>query len=124
MVECHVANVKVAGSNPVYRTTQTTMNLRKTSLLDSLMKGSDVPQPDWYYFLEMERVKPKRYTRKWFYLDNICQKDHAHIPETFSLLDETIIKRVRRTRNPKLPKLLYSRTATGLTVEQDDAEIA
>jgi hypothetical protein len=99
------------------------MNFRKTSILDRLMRGSEVPQPDWYYFLEMERITPKRYERKWVYLDNVCQTDFSHIPETFTVGDETIIMRVRKTRNPKMPKLLYDiigRTmAMGLLVELD-----
>ena len=102
------------------------MNFRRNSILDGLMKGSAVPQPDWYYFLEIERVRTNSYKRIWFHLDNICQKDHSHIPETINLVNEITIKRVKKTRNPNLPRLLYQKldtTSLGLIVE-DDAEIA
>ena len=72
------------------------MNFRRNSILDGLMKGSEVPQPGWYYFLEMERIKTNSYQRTWFHLDNICQKDHSHIPETIHRINETIIKRVKK----------------------------
>ena len=100
----------------------------KNSCLNNIMLGSEVPQPDWYYFLEMERVETNSYRRTWFHLDNICQKDHSHIPETIELSDELIIKRIKKTRNPKLPQLLYQKINTkdfGLVVEvEDNAEIA
>ncbi len=101
------------------------MNLRKLSVFEkcNLMYGSEVPQPEWYYFMEMEQIEPRSYKRIWFYLDNICQKDHSHIPETIKLVDEIIIKRVKKTRNPKLPRLLYQKIGTksvGLVVENED----
>lgn len=98
------------------------MNFRQNSILDSLMKGSEVPQPDWYYFLEIEWITPERYTRKWFYLDNMCQRNHDHIPKTTNMRDGIIVKRVKKTRNPNLPRLLYQKIETahyGLVVEFD-----
>jgi hypothetical protein len=92
------------------------MNPRKTSILDTLVKGSEVPQTPLTYFLEVERVnKSGRATRRWFPLNNRSQKDPSHIPETIELSDQVIIKRLKRTRNTKLLRKIQ--TQFGFLVE-------
>lgn len=106
------------------------MNLRTTSKLEvkeerlaaalrkcNLMLGSEVPQPEYVYFLELEKIGPgERYRRTWFYLDRLCQKDHSHIPEE----NEYYTKKVRRTRNHELCRLMYHRQ--GICVESESLE--
>lgn len=92
------------------------MNLRKISLSESLglMKGSEVPQHKYMYFLELEKIGPEdTYTRSWHYLDNLCQKDHRHIPE----VNDIFTKKVRRTRNYKLCRRMYHKQ--GIIVERE-----
>lgn len=84
-----------------------------------IVRGCDVPQPEPKVFLEVERVVASHpnsiFTRKWFHLDNVCQKDWSHIPER----GEDFIKRVRKTRNHRLLRKLHKEIPTGLMIEQD-----
>jgi len=96
------------------------MNFRKTYKVNTLglMRGIDVPQPEYKYFLELEVVGPgENFRRSWFYLDELCQKNHSHIPEE----TKEYTKRVKRTRNHKLCKLLYDKQ--GITVERETMEV-
>lgn len=102
------------------------MNFRKASVLDKLMKGSEVPQPEWMYFLEVEKISPKSYLRMWEYvpqMDNI--ENYKSITEgiiPFGTEGNPIIitRRIKRTRNTKLINILSTcmqRAILGINVE-------
>lgn len=88
------------------------IKLEEAILECKLVRASDLPAPDWIFYLELERIGPgDRYTRKWFHLDNTCQKDFSHIPEE----DDQYKRKVKRTTNKKLCSLMQKRV--GLTIE-------
>lgn len=95
------------------------MNLRKSNLIEKLglMTGNRVPQPDYIYYLELEKYGPgEAYKRTWFHLDNLCQKDHSHIPEE----NENFVKRVKKTRNHKLCRRMQLQQ--GICIEHENLE--
>ena len=97
------------------------MNLRKNSILDTLVRGNKIPQPNFINFIELERSYSNgKYSRKWFALDS--KKQCENTSELIEGVNSTLTKRIRRTRNKKLIKLLYYKSFEGLTVEQEDTQ--